>query len=183
MAGGFDFLAADPGVDAGQVSVIGFGWDGWRAWRLAERTLALHRAVVFYGTTSDDRRLVLIRAPVLGHYAGYDFQTTAQVLATKQRMGERFTYHVYPDRDRGFAGGGVVRSTTSRWCGDVATVRRRSRRATAPSGWRGSGPSRFSSDDARQTMRHHRGEGTTRRCWSLSCCPANGCFGRPPRVC
>ena len=106
VAGAFAFLAGDPGVDAGQVSVIGFGWGGWRAWRLAEQTLALHRAVVFYGTTSDGRRLDRIRAPVLGHYAGYDSQTTAQVLATKRRLGERFTCHVYPDMDRGFAGGG-----------------------------------------------------------------------------
>ena len=53
-----------------------------------------------------DRRLDGIRTPVLGHYAEYDFQTTAQALATKRRLGERFTYHVYPDMDRGFAGGG-----------------------------------------------------------------------------
>lgn len=93
-------------MDAERISVIGFGWGGWRAWRLAERSPKLHRAVVFYGTTSDDRRLDRIRAPVLGHYSGYDLQTTAQVLATKRRLGERFTYHVYPDMDRGFAGGG-----------------------------------------------------------------------------
>ena len=106
VAGAFELLAGDTGVDAGRISVIGFGWGGWRAWKLAERTEALHRAVVFYATTSDDRRLDRIRAPVLGHYAEYDFQTTAQVLATKRRLEERFTYHVYPDMDRGFAGGG-----------------------------------------------------------------------------
>ena len=102
----FEFLAGDPEVDAERISAVGFGWGGWRTWKLAERTPALHRAVVFYGTTSDDRRLDGIRTPVLGHYAEYDFQTTAQVLATKRRLGERFAYHVYPDMDRGFAGGG-----------------------------------------------------------------------------
>ena len=102
----FEFLAGDPEVDAERISAVGFGWGGWRTWKLAERTPALHRAVVFYGTTSDDRRLDRIRTPVLGHYAEYDFQTTAQALATKRRLGERFAYHVYPDMDRGFAGGG-----------------------------------------------------------------------------
>jgi len=101
----FAFLQANAGVDPERISVAGFGWGGWRAFKLAELTPTLHRAVVFYGTTSDDRELHNIRAPVLGHYAEYDFQTTAQVLATKRRLGERFTYHVYPDMDRGFFGG------------------------------------------------------------------------------
>ena len=101
----FAFLQADAGVDPIRISVVGFGWGGWRAFKLAELTPTLHRAVVFYGTTSDDRQLHRIRAPVLGHYAEYDFLTTAQVLATKRRMGERFTYYIYPDMDRGFFGG------------------------------------------------------------------------------
>ena len=101
----FAFLQADAGVDPERISVAGFGWGGWRAFKLAELTPTLHRAVVFYGTTSDDRQLPMIRAPVLGHYAEYDFQTTAQVLATKRRLGGRFTYYVYPDMDRGFFGG------------------------------------------------------------------------------
>ena len=105
IAAAFAFLQADAGVDPERISVAGFGWGGWRAFKLAELTPTLHRAVVFYGTTSDDRQLQKIRAPVLGHYAGYDFQTTAQVLATKRRLGERFTYHIYPDMDRGFFGG------------------------------------------------------------------------------
>jgi len=28
------------------------------------------------------------------------------VLATKQRLGDKYTYFIYPDTDRGFAGGG-----------------------------------------------------------------------------
>ena len=102
----FAFLQADSGVDAERISVVGFGWGGWRAYKLAELTPTLYRAVVFYGTTSDDRRLGQIRAPVLAHYAEYDFQTTAQALATKRRLGDRFAYHIYPDMDRGFFGGG-----------------------------------------------------------------------------
>jgi carboxymethylenebutenolidase len=104
VAAAFAFLEADDRVDASRISVAGFGWGGWRAFTLAERTPTLHRAVVFYGTTSDDRRLDQIRAPVLAHYAEYDFQTTAQALATKRRLGERFSYFIYPDMDRGFFG-------------------------------------------------------------------------------
>ena len=103
VAAAFAFLQADPGVDPERISVAGFGWGGWRAFKLAELTPTLHRAVVFYGTTSDDRQLPKIRAPVLGHYAEHPFQTTA--LATKRRLGERFTYYIYPDMDRGFFGG------------------------------------------------------------------------------
>ena len=98
-------MQADAGVDPERISVAGFGWGGWRAFKLAELTPTLHRAIVFYGTTSDDRQLHKIRAPVLGHYAEYDFQTTVQVLATKRRMDTRFTYYTYPDTDRGFFGG------------------------------------------------------------------------------
>lgn len=105
VTGAFAFLGADPDVDTDRISVVGFGWGGWRAFKLAELTPTLHRAVVFYGTTSDDRQLHKIRAPVLGHYAGYDFLTTAQVLATRRRLGERFTYYIYADMDRGFFGG------------------------------------------------------------------------------
>jgi carboxymethylenebutenolidase len=122
----FAYLQADAGVDPDRISVVGFGWGGWRAFKLAELTPTLHRAVVFYGTTSDDRQLHQIRAPVLAHYAEYDFQTTAQALATKRRLGERFTYYIYPDMDRGFLG------DSSGAIDYVALVRGRAT-ATAPS--------------------------------------------------
>jgi carboxymethylenebutenolidase len=102
----FGFLQKDGGVDAARISVVGFGWGGWRALKLAEQMPSVYRAVVYYGTTPDPSAAATIRTPVLGHYAEYDFQTTGNVLATKQRLGDKYTYFIYPDTDRGFAGGG-----------------------------------------------------------------------------
>jgi carboxymethylenebutenolidase len=101
----FTFLQKDPGVDALKISAVGFGWGGWRAFKMAEQIPTLYRAVVFYGTTPTDDQLNTIRAPILGHYAEYDFQTTAGVLVTQRKLGDKFTYHIYPDTDRGFFGG------------------------------------------------------------------------------
>ncbi len=101
----FAFAQKDPGVDGTKISAVGFGWGGWRAFKMAEQLPTLYRAVVFYGTTPTDDQLNKIRAPILGHYAEYDFQTTAGVLVTKRTLGDRFTYHIYPDTDRGFFGG------------------------------------------------------------------------------
>lgn len=102
---GFTFLEKDAGVDATKISAIGLGWGGFRVWRLAQQVPTLHRAVVFYGVTPSDDQLGKISAPVLGHYAQYDFLLTASVLKTQKQLGKKFTYHVYPT-DRGFFGGG-----------------------------------------------------------------------------
>jgi len=101
----FAYLQKDSQVDGSKISVVGFGWGGWRAFKLAEQVPSLHRAVIFYGTTTDDEQLQRIRVPILGHYAEYDFRTTANALATKRRLADRFTYYIYPDTDRGFFGG------------------------------------------------------------------------------
>ena len=122
----FTYLQKDGRVDASRISVVGFGWGGWRAFKLAEQVPAVHRAVVFYGTTSDDEQLHRIRAPILGHYAEYDFQTTGNVLATKRRLGDRFTYYIYPETDRGFFGG------SSGPIDYVALVRDRREETSAP---------------------------------------------------
>jgi carboxymethylenebutenolidase len=103
----FAYLQQDPGVDAARISAVGVGWGEYRVWKLAEATPALYRAVVFYGVTpTDDDRLQMIRTPVLGHYAELDYLITARVLKTKQLLGTRFTYHVYPTVP-GFLGGGT----------------------------------------------------------------------------
>ena len=107
MRAAYTFLEQDPGVDAARISAVGVGWGEFRVWKLAEDTPTLYRAVVFYGVTpTDDDRLRTIRTPVLGHYAQLDYLITARVLKTKQLLGERFTYHVYPTVP-GFLGGGT----------------------------------------------------------------------------
>ena len=103
----FAFLEKDPGVDATRISAVGVGWGEYRVWQLAESTPALHRAVVFYGVTpTNDDQLRTIQTPVLGHYAELDYLITARVLKTKQLLGDRFTYHIYPTVP-GFFGGGT----------------------------------------------------------------------------
>ncbi|MGH9255098.1 MAG: dienelactone hydrolase family protein [Vicinamibacterales bacterium] len=103
----FAFLQADPGVDAMRISAVGVGWGEYRVWKLAEATPTLYRASVFYGVTpTDDDRLRTIKTRVLGHYAERDYLITARVLKTKQLLGDRFTYYIYPTVP-GFFGGGT----------------------------------------------------------------------------
>ena len=103
----FSYLQKDPGVDAAKISAIGVGWGAYRVWRLAEDTPTLRRAVVFYGVTPYDQdRLQTIQVPVLGHYAEQDYLITVTVLKTKQLLGDKFTYHIYPTVP-GFLGGGT----------------------------------------------------------------------------
>jgi carboxymethylenebutenolidase len=103
----FALLEKDPGVDAARVSAVGVGWGEYRVWQLAQSTPALYRAVVFYGVTpTNDDQLRTIQTPVLGHYAELDYLITARVLKTKQLLGNRFTYYVYPTVP-GFFGGGT----------------------------------------------------------------------------
>jgi carboxymethylenebutenolidase len=96
----FGFLEKSAAVDAAKVSAIGLGWGSWRTFMLAGGTPRLHRAVVFYGSTPDTG-LDSIAAPVLAHYAQFDFLVTGNAVWTRQQLGSRFTYHVYPT-GRGF---------------------------------------------------------------------------------
>jgi carboxymethylenebutenolidase len=102
----YAFLKQDSGVDDSKVSAAGVGWGAFRVWRLAEDTPTLYRAVVFYGVTPYDQdQLRTIQVPVLGHYAEQDYLITVTVLKTKQLLGDKFTYHIYPTVP-GFLGGG-----------------------------------------------------------------------------
>lgn len=101
---GYDFLASDPDVDASKISVLGFGWGGWRAFMLAEQKPTIFRAVIYYGVTPSTG-LENIQAPILVHYAQYDFRNTGNAISTENAMknlGKKFTYYVYPEATADF---------------------------------------------------------------------------------
>jgi carboxymethylenebutenolidase len=103
----YAFLKQDSAVDDSKVSAVGVGWGAFRVWRLAEDTPTLYRAVVFYGVTPYDQdQLRTIQVPVLAHYAEQDYLITVTALKTKQLLGDKFTYHIYPTVP-GFLGGGT----------------------------------------------------------------------------
>jgi carboxymethylenebutenolidase len=105
----FAYLQKDPDVDAAKISTVGFGWGGWRSFMLSVSVPELYRAVVYCGTTPS-QSFDAVRAPILAHYAQYDFRTTGNALLTEKEMtdsGKKFTYFVYPKVNRGFYAAGM----------------------------------------------------------------------------
>jgi carboxymethylenebutenolidase len=100
----FDYLQKDPDVDAAKISTAGYGWGGWRSFMLAVSVPELYRAVVYCGSPPS-QNFDAVHAPVLAHFAQYDFRTTGNALLTEKAMneaGKKFTYFVYPQVNRGF---------------------------------------------------------------------------------
>jgi len=100
----FSYLQKDPDVDGAKISTVGFGWGGWRSFMLAVSVPELYRAVVYCGSTPS-QSFDVVRAPVLAHYATFDFRTTGNAIVTEKAMseaGKKFTYFVYPQLYRGF---------------------------------------------------------------------------------
>jgi len=100
----FAYLQKDSGVDAAKISTAGFGWGGWRSFMLAVSVPELYRAVIYCGSPPS-QGFDSIHAPVLAHYAQFDFRTTGNALLTEKTMseaGKKFTYFVYPQVNRGF---------------------------------------------------------------------------------
>jgi carboxymethylenebutenolidase len=104
LRAGFAFLEKYPGVDPSKISSIGFGWGGWRSFKLAATLPKLYHAVVFYGATPIDG-LENVHASVLANYAQYDFFDTGNSIWTEDTLkqsGGKFSYYVYPKTFRGF---------------------------------------------------------------------------------
>jgi carboxymethylenebutenolidase len=99
-----DYLQKDSDVDAANISTVGYGWGGWRSFMLAASVPELYRAVVYCGSPPS-QSFDAVHAPVLAHYAQYDFRVTGNALLTEKAMteaGKKFTYFVYPQVNRGF---------------------------------------------------------------------------------
>jgi carboxymethylenebutenolidase len=106
---GLAYLQKDSEVDAAKISVVGFGWGGWRSFMLAVSVPELYRTVVYCGA-APSQSFDAVHAPVLAHYAQFDFRTTGNALLTEKTMteaGKKFTYFVYPQVNRGFYGPGI----------------------------------------------------------------------------
>jgi carboxymethylenebutenolidase len=98
----FAYLQKDPSVDATKISAVGFGWGGWRVFKVAQDTPALYKGVVFYAVIPTDGDLKTIHASILGQYAQYDFRITGNTVWAEKEMGKKFKYDVYPKADHGF---------------------------------------------------------------------------------
>ena len=104
LAAGYDFLQKNDSAQSDRISSVGFCWGGWRSFMLATRVPALYRTIVFYGSTPDSG-LQNIHAPVLAHYAQFDFRITGNAIATEDKMkalGKQFTYYIYPGASHAF---------------------------------------------------------------------------------
>ena len=104
LKAGFEYLSKHPDVDPPRISSVGFCWGGWRSFMVATAVPQLYRAVVFYGS-SPTSGYENIQAPVLAHYAQWDYQITGNALWTVDRMkqaGKKFTYYVYAESEHAF---------------------------------------------------------------------------------
>jgi carboxymethylenebutenolidase len=100
----FAFAQKNPAAISDKVSVVGFGWGGWRTFLFAANQADLRKGVVFCGSTPGDG-LEDIQAQFLAHYAQLDFRITGNALWTEKTlntMGKQFAYYVYDNVDHGF---------------------------------------------------------------------------------
>jgi carboxymethylenebutenolidase len=99
---GYDFLAAQPGVDTAHIGCVGFCWGGARSFTMATRNDRLWAAVVFYGSTPPFETLPSIKAPVLGLYGALDNNNAtsitgraAETAREMRRINKTFEWQVY----------------------------------------------------------------------------------------
>lgn len=86
--------------------VIGFCWGGNMAFLYTAHAPDLGAAVVYYGQAIDPKSVPLVRAPVLGNYAGKDARVNTTIPPTDsafKAQNKIFEYRIYDGAGHGFA--------------------------------------------------------------------------------
>ena len=109
----------------GRIATMGFCWGGSRSFEYALHQPGLNAAVVFYGTSPEDRTsYAKINAPILGLYGGDDARVNATIepaAAELKAQGKTFEHEIYEGAGHGFVGsqadrnGANFRATERAW--------------------------------------------------------------------
>jgi carboxymethylenebutenolidase len=89
----------------GKFATVGFCWGGGQSFHYATAQPDLGAAVVYYGSSPEEKTLGSIRAPVLGLYAGDDARVNATVGPAEARMkelGKTFIARTFPGAGHAF---------------------------------------------------------------------------------
>lgn len=118
----------------GKVATMGFCWGGSRSFEYALHQPGLNAAVVFYGTSPEDRAAYAkITAPILGLYGGDDARVNATIEpaeAELKTLGKIFEHEIYEGAGHGFVGsqadrnGANFRATEQAWPRAMAFLRK-----------------------------------------------------------
>jgi carboxymethylenebutenolidase len=89
----------------GKSAVAGFCWGGGKSFSYAAEQPELNAAVVYYGTSPDQKELGSIKAPVLGLYGGDDARVNATIgpaAGEMKKLGKVYEVEIYEGAGHGF---------------------------------------------------------------------------------
>ncbi|MFZ2198403.1 MAG: dienelactone hydrolase family protein, partial [Thermodesulfovibrionales bacterium] len=89
----------------GKSAVVGFCWGGGKSFSYAAAQPDLNAAVVYYGTSPEEKELGSIKAPVLGLYGGDDARVNATIgpaEAEMKKLGKVYEVEIYEGAGHGF---------------------------------------------------------------------------------
>ncbi|MBS1232583.1 MAG: Carboxymethylenebutenolidase [Nitrospirae bacterium] len=89
----------------GKTAVAGFCWGGGRSFGYAAAQPELNAAVVYYGTSPEEKEFGSIKAPVLGLYGGDDARVNATIepaAGEMKKLGKVYEVEIYKGAGHGF---------------------------------------------------------------------------------
>ena len=104
VMGAIEVLAAHPESN-GKVGAVGYCWGGAMVNQLAWRSPNLAAGVPYYGRQPAAANVVMIKAPLLIHYAEKDDGVNAGIDAFRKALtdaGKSFEMHIYPGTQHAF---------------------------------------------------------------------------------